>query len=116
MIFAPGIPDLVRDTESVLSGYFSFSWSAPHLFGDRVEAFATAVPGAAAGAISRGRFLGLARRYQSDPCPEMTGSGSRVSLPPHPVGVLIPLSRDRHRSGDPGESLPRAPTESVRSR
>ena len=41
VIFAPGIPDLVRDTESVLSGYFSFSWSAPHLFGDRVEAFAT---------------------------------------------------------------------------
>jgi len=43
VIFAPGIPDLVRDTESVLSGYFSFSWSAPHLFGDRVGAFATEV-------------------------------------------------------------------------
>jgi SAM-dependent methyltransferase len=39
-IFAPGIPDLVRDTESVVSGYFSFSWSAPHLFGDRVDEFA----------------------------------------------------------------------------
>jgi len=39
-IFVPGIPDLVRDTESVVSGYFSFSWSAPHLFGDRVEDFA----------------------------------------------------------------------------
>jgi ubiquinone/menaquinone biosynthesis C-methylase UbiE len=45
VIFAPGIPDLVRDTESVLAGYFSFSWSAPHLFGDRVEAFATEVRG-----------------------------------------------------------------------
>jgi SAM-dependent methyltransferase len=45
VIFAPGIPDLVRDTESVLSGYFSFSWAAPHLFGDRVEAFATEVRG-----------------------------------------------------------------------
>lgn len=43
VMFAPGIPDLVRDTESVLSGYFSMSWSAPHLFGDRVEAFATEV-------------------------------------------------------------------------
>jgi SAM-dependent methyltransferase len=43
VIFVPGIPDLVRDTESVLSGYFSFSWSAPHLFGDRVEEFATEV-------------------------------------------------------------------------
>lgn len=36
-LFAPGIPGLVRDSESVLSGYFSFSWSAPHLFADRVE-------------------------------------------------------------------------------
>lgn len=43
VIFAPGVPDLVRDTESVLSGYFSFSWSAPHLFGDRAGAFATEV-------------------------------------------------------------------------
>jgi SAM-dependent methyltransferase len=41
VVFAPGIPDLVRDSESVLSGYFSFSWSAPHLFGDRVEDFAS---------------------------------------------------------------------------
>jgi len=45
VIFAPGIPDLVRDTESVLSGYFSFSFAAPHLFGDRVEEFATEVRG-----------------------------------------------------------------------
>jgi SAM-dependent methyltransferase len=42
-IFAPGIPDLVRDSESVLSGYFSMSSSAPHLFGDRVEDFAAEV-------------------------------------------------------------------------
>jgi SAM-dependent methyltransferase len=39
-IFAPGIPDLLRDSESVLSGYFSLSSSAPHLFGDRVDDFA----------------------------------------------------------------------------
>jgi len=39
-IFVPGIPDLVRDAESVLAGYFSFSSSAPHLFGDRVGDFA----------------------------------------------------------------------------
>jgi SAM-dependent methyltransferase len=39
-IFVPGIPDLLRDSESVLSGYFSFSFAAPHLFGDRVEDFA----------------------------------------------------------------------------
>jgi hypothetical protein len=45
VIFVPGIPDLVRDSESVLSGYFSTSFSAPHLFGDRVEAFAAEVRG-----------------------------------------------------------------------
>ncbi|HEX5174475.1 MAG TPA: class I SAM-dependent methyltransferase [Gaiellaceae bacterium] len=39
-LFVPGIPDLVRDSESVLSGYFSFSTSAPHLFGDRAGEFA----------------------------------------------------------------------------
>jgi SAM-dependent methyltransferase len=42
-IFVPGIPDLVRDSESVLSGYFSFSSSAPHLFGDRAGDFAREV-------------------------------------------------------------------------
>ncbi|HKD95600.1 MAG TPA: methyltransferase domain-containing protein [Gaiellaceae bacterium] len=42
-IFVPGIPDLLRDSESVLSGYFSFSSSAPHLYGDRVEDFAQEV-------------------------------------------------------------------------
>jgi SAM-dependent methyltransferase len=39
-IYAPGIPDLVRDSESVLSGYLSFATSAPHLFGERVDDFA----------------------------------------------------------------------------
>ena len=39
-IFAPGVPDLVRDGESVLSGVFSKSFSAPHLFAGRVDDFA----------------------------------------------------------------------------
>jgi hypothetical protein len=38
-LFIPGIPDLLRNSESVLSGYLSLSWSAPHLFGDRLEHF-----------------------------------------------------------------------------
>jgi len=42
-IFVPGLPDLVRDSESVLSGYFSMSSSAPHLFCDRVDDFAAEV-------------------------------------------------------------------------
>jgi SAM-dependent methyltransferase len=40
VIFAPGIPDLTRDIESVVSGYFSMSYAAPHLFGDHVDEFA----------------------------------------------------------------------------
>src|SRR4051812_5854508 len=42
-VFAPGIPDLVRTSESVLAGYFSMSSSAPHLFGDHVEDFAAEI-------------------------------------------------------------------------
>jgi SAM-dependent methyltransferase len=42
-VFVPGIPDLVRDSESVLAGYFSMSFSAPHLYGDRAEDFAREV-------------------------------------------------------------------------
>jgi len=39
-LFVPGLPDLLRDSESVLSGYLSLSSSAPHLFGDRLDDFA----------------------------------------------------------------------------
>ena len=42
-IFLEGVTDLVRDTESVLAGYFSFSFSAPHLFGDQVDDFSADV-------------------------------------------------------------------------
>jgi SAM-dependent methyltransferase len=41
--FVPGLPDLLRDSESVLSGYFSLSSAAPHLFGDRLDDFADEV-------------------------------------------------------------------------
>ena len=39
-IFVPGIPDLLRDSESVLAGYFSMSSSTPPRFDDRLEHFA----------------------------------------------------------------------------
>jgi len=42
-VFLPGVPDLRRDVESILAGYFSFSWAAPHLFGERKDAFAEEV-------------------------------------------------------------------------
>ena len=41
--FVPGIPDLLRDSQSVLSGYLSLSSSAPHLFGNRLDDFAAEV-------------------------------------------------------------------------
>jgi hypothetical protein len=34
-------PNLLRDSDSVLSGYFSMSYAAPHLFGEHIEDFAT---------------------------------------------------------------------------
>jgi hypothetical protein len=33
--YAPGRPDLVRDVDAVVANYFSMSYAAPRLFGDR---------------------------------------------------------------------------------
>lgn len=55
-LFIPGIPDLVRDTESVLSGYLSMSFSAPHLFGDRLDDFAGEVRALLASRSAEGLF------------------------------------------------------------
>lgn len=38
-VFAPGVPGLLRDVESVISGYLSMSYSAPDLYGDRLDEF-----------------------------------------------------------------------------
>jgi SAM-dependent methyltransferase len=54
--FVPGIPDLLRDSESVLSGYFSLSSAAPHLFGDRLDAFAGDVRALLASRSAEGLF------------------------------------------------------------
>ena len=54
--FVPGIPDLLRDSESVLSGYLSLSSSAPHLFGDRLDDFAGEVRALLASRSSEGTF------------------------------------------------------------
>jgi len=55
-IFAPGRPDIVRDIESVLSGYFSLSTAAPHLFGDDLDAFARDVRALLASRSETGEF------------------------------------------------------------
>ncbi|MBV9662534.1 MAG: class I SAM-dependent methyltransferase [Actinobacteria bacterium] len=39
MVVAPGREDIVRDVDSVVDGFFSMSWCAPHLLGDRRDAF-----------------------------------------------------------------------------
>jgi SAM-dependent methyltransferase len=55
-LFVPGIPDLLRDSESVLSGYLSLSSSAPHLFGDRLDDFAGEVRALLASRCAEGIF------------------------------------------------------------
>ncbi len=39
VVFAPGRPDLVRHIDSVVAGYFSMSYAAPRLFGDKRASF-----------------------------------------------------------------------------
>jgi SAM-dependent methyltransferase len=34
-VYAPGRPDLIRDIDTVVANYFSMSYAAPRLFGDR---------------------------------------------------------------------------------
>jgi hypothetical protein len=54
--FVPGLPDLLRDSESVLSGYLSLASSAPHLSGDRLDDFAAEVRALLANRSGEGMF------------------------------------------------------------
>jgi SAM-dependent methyltransferase len=38
-LYAPGRPDIVRSIDEVLANYFSMSYAAPHLFGDKLADF-----------------------------------------------------------------------------
>jgi SAM-dependent methyltransferase len=42
-LFAPGRADIVRNIDGVLAGYFSMSYAAPHLFGDKRTEFEAAM-------------------------------------------------------------------------
>ncbi|HEX7355114.1 MAG TPA: hypothetical protein VF288_09815, partial [Mycobacteriales bacterium] len=42
-VFAPGRPDIVRDTDGVVDGCLSMSYAAPHLFGPRLPEFVAAL-------------------------------------------------------------------------
>jgi hypothetical protein len=54
--FVPVIPDLLRDGDSVLSGYLALSSSAPHLFGGRLDGFAGEVRALLASRSAEGIF------------------------------------------------------------
>ena len=55
-LFVPGLPDLLRDGESVLSGYLSLASSAPHLYGDRLDDFTAEVRALLANRSATGMF------------------------------------------------------------
>ncbi len=55
-LFVPGLPDLLRDSESVLSGYLSLASSAPHLYGDRLDEFTGEVRALLANRSAEGVF------------------------------------------------------------
>ena len=63
-LFAPGRPDIVRNIDDVLANYFSMSYAAPHLFGDRRARVRGRCPRRARAAFSERPVLGLAGRHR----------------------------------------------------
>jgi hypothetical protein len=53
---APGRADIVQDIDGVLANYLSTSFAAPHLFGDRLNAFTADVRGELQTRSPDGRF------------------------------------------------------------
>lgn len=56
VVHAPGRPDLVVTPDEVVSGFLSMSFAAPHLFGDRLDAFVADVHAVLAAHDTTGRF------------------------------------------------------------
>ena len=56
VVWAPGIADLVCDTDQVVDGFFSMSFAAPHLFGDRRDAVEAELRALLADRSPDGRF------------------------------------------------------------
>jgi SAM-dependent methyltransferase len=55
-VHAPGREDLTRDVDGVISGYLSMSYAAPHLFGDRLGSFISAMRSLLDTRTATGRF------------------------------------------------------------
>ena len=101
-LFVPGLPDLLRDSESVLSGYLSLASSAPAPVRRSPGRLHRGGAGAAGEPQRHGRVLGLARRHRG-------GTGPQAGLTRS--GELAPVRRTagRPRSGRPARSWPRHP-------
>jgi SAM-dependent methyltransferase len=56
IIFCPGRPDIVQDSDGVIANYLSTSFAAPHLFGERLAAFEADVRALLAASSPSGRF------------------------------------------------------------
>ncbi len=56
IVHAPGQPDITRDVDGVISGYLSMSYAAPHLFGDRLDAFVAELRRLLESRTATGRF------------------------------------------------------------
>lgn len=55
-VHAAGREDLTRDVDGVIAGYLSMSYSAPHLFGDRLGSFVAAMRALLGDRTATGRF------------------------------------------------------------
>jgi SAM-dependent methyltransferase len=55
-VLAPGRPDIVRDVDSVVAGFFSMSLATPHLFGAQRDAFEAELRALLAARSQRGLF------------------------------------------------------------
>lgn len=56
VVHAPGRIDTTRDVDGVVSRYLSMSYAAPHLFGDRLDAFVADLRALLAAETETGRF------------------------------------------------------------
>jgi SAM-dependent methyltransferase len=135
-LHAPGRPDITRDVDGVISGYLSMSYAAPHLLGDRLDAFVADLRRLLEARTTTGRFWdwpgdtaviigrkpGCSAPYSA--AWSASAPNASQSLPPHRVRhrrpaldpPAIPLRQpgrldelaDRH-VGEPGEDLPLEP-------
>jgi SAM-dependent methyltransferase len=85
VVFAPGRPDVVRDVDGVLAGYLSMSYAAPHLFGDRLDAFTADVRALLNSRSPSGLFWDWPGDTEILLAPKLGEGGTRSQLPGSPT-------------------------------